>query len=286
MVAARAASLKKRKGKAPAKATLERRAREARKKAAGNVAVENVAAEDGEGKGFAAEVGVKDWSQQKSARQARTSGSVKKMDPSLEDLAARAEVVQTREPWENALALMRQRTGGWVHARVVSGRMLILLAQRFRVRGGEVQVLEGDEPVVPDGGGPGVLDGSELGAWVKTAELAWGYDEKEKEDAEEEEEEEEGSTRKRRRLRQKGRGEAAVRGRVELVELKEDDEGWRVQLVEGGAGGGAAVLVRGGGLWKEHRPIIMGSLGEHLLSIELCTTAYTVAHTQYTFFIH
>ena len=205
LVAARAASLKKRKGKAPAKATLERRAREARKKAAGNVAVENVAAEDGERKGFAAEVGVKDWSQQKSARQARTSGSVKKMDPSLEDLAARAEVVQTREPWENALALMRQRTGGWVHARVVSGRMLILLAQRFRVRGGEVQVLEGDEPVVPDGGGPGVLDGSELGAWVKTAELAWGYDEKEKEDAEEEEEEEEGSTRKRRRLRQKGR---------------------------------------------------------------------------------
>ena len=164
--------------------------------------------------------------QQKCARQAQLNGSVKKVDPSPEDLAARAEVVQTREPWENALALMRQRTGGWVHARVVSGRMLILLAQRFRVRGGEVQVLEGDEPVVPDGGGPGVLDGSELGvagAWVKTAELAWGYDEKEKEDAEEEEEEE-GSTRKRRRLRQKGRGEAAVRGRVEL---KEDDEGWR-----------------------------------------------------------
>ena len=48
--AGRAAWAKKRKRKAPAKATLERRARrEARKKAA-----ENVAAEDGKGKGSAA----------------------------------------------------------------------------------------------------------------------------------------------------------------------------------------------------------------------------------------
>ena len=88
---------KKRKRKAPAKATLERRAREARKKAAENVvaedgrgkgsaearkkAAENVAAEDGKGKGSAAcasveaEVEVKDWSEQKRARQSRNNGS-------------------------------------------------------------------------------------------------------------------------------------------------------------------------------------------------------------------
>ena len=48
LVAGRAAWAEKRKRKAPAKATLERRAREARKKAA-----ENVAAEDFEGKGSA-----------------------------------------------------------------------------------------------------------------------------------------------------------------------------------------------------------------------------------------
>ena len=44
--------------------------------------------------------------------------------------------------------------------------------------------------------------------------------------------------------------------------------GWEVQLVEGGsAGAGEEVCVRRG-LWKQHRPIIMGSMGESLLSIE------------------
>ena len=88
-------------GRAPAKATLERRAREARKKAAEktSAAAAAAAAEEmdasgsavGKGKGEAsaasaasveAEVEVKDWSQQKRARQAQLGGSVKKVNPS------------------------------------------------------------------------------------------------------------------------------------------------------------------------------------------------------------
>ena len=139
--AGRAAWAKKRKRKAPAKATLERRARrEARKKAAENVAAEdgrgkgsaearkkaaeNVAAEDGKGKGSAAwmascasveaEVEVKDWSQQKRARQAQLGGSVKRVNPSPCDLEARADAVCDREAWENAMEIMRYRKSGWV----------------------------------------------------------------------------------------------------------------------------------------------------------------------------
>ena len=49
--------------------------------------------------------------------------------------------------------------------------------------------------------------------------------------------------------------------------------GWEVQLVEGGsAGAGEEVCVRRG-LWKQHRPIIMGSMGDNLLSIEPGTLA-------------
>ena len=40
-----------------------------------------------------AEVEVKDWSQQKRANQARTDGSIKKVNPSPCDVEARAEVV-------------------------------------------------------------------------------------------------------------------------------------------------------------------------------------------------
>ena len=48
------------------------------------------AVEDGS---IEAEVEVKDWSQQKRANQARTDGSIKKVNPSPCDLEARAEVV-------------------------------------------------------------------------------------------------------------------------------------------------------------------------------------------------
>ena len=59
------------------------------------------------------------WSQQKRANQARTDGSIKKVNPSPCDLEARAEVVQAREPWENAMEIMRERKCGWVHSRIV-----------------------------------------------------------------------------------------------------------------------------------------------------------------------
>ena len=81
------------------------------------------------------------WSQQKRANQARTDGSIKKVNPSPCDVEARAEVVQAREPWENAMEIMRERKCGWVHSRIVSGRMVILLAQKFRVQAGVVEVL-------------------------------------------------------------------------------------------------------------------------------------------------
>jgi hypothetical protein len=48
------------------------------------------AVEEGE-----AEVEVKDWSQQKSARQAQLNGSVKEVDPSPDDLAARLTASQS-----------------------------------------------------------------------------------------------------------------------------------------------------------------------------------------------
>ena len=50
--------------------------------------------------------------------------------------------------------------------------------------------------------------------------------------------------------------------------MKEGDKGWQVHLVEGGAAGGGKAVSVERGLWEEHRPIIMGSMGENLLSIE------------------
>ena len=163
------------------------------------------------------EVEVKDWSQQKRANQARTDGSIKKVNPSPCDVEARAEVVQAREPWENAMEIMRERKCGWVHSRIVSGRMVILLAQKFRVQAGVVEVLV-------HGASEAEKDEAEAeGVWVA----------------------------------------APVEG-----DLKERDTGWLVQLVEGGSAGGGKDVPVVCGLWKQHRPIIMGSMGESLLSIE------------------
>ena len=52
----------------------------------------------------------------------------------------------------------------------------------------------------------------------------------------------------------KGEGKAAG------VKLKEGDKGWQVHLVEGGAAGGGKDVSVVCGLWKQHRPIIMGSM--------------------------
>ena len=73
----------------------------ARKKAA-----ENVAAEDGKGE---AEVEEKDWSQQRRANQARTDGSVKKVNPSPCDLEARAEAACERRQRTAQLRARRSR---------------------------------------------------------------------------------------------------------------------------------------------------------------------------------
>ena len=173
----------------------------------------------------------------------------------LADLEARAEVVQAREPWENAMEIMRERKCGWVHSRIVSGKMVILLAQKFRVQAGVVEVLV-------HGASEAEKDEAEAeGVWVA----------------------------------------APVEG-----DLKERDTGWLVQLVEGGSAGGGKDVPVVCGLWKQHRPIIMGSMGESLLSIEpaalagahgrypermacsrpkLCTTAYTVDHVLHVYIL-
>ena len=112
MVAGRAAWAKKRKRKAPAKATLERRAREARKKAA----------ENGKSKGNEKSSGGGGASNELAAaglRAIQDPDHVKVHKAGLADLEARAEVVQAREPWENAMEIMRERKCGWVHSRIV-----------------------------------------------------------------------------------------------------------------------------------------------------------------------
>ena len=177
-----------------------------------------------------AEVEVKDWSQQKRARQAQLGGSVKKVNPSPCDLEACAGAVCDREPWENAMDIMRERRCGWVHSRIVSGRMVILLAQKFRVQAGVVEVL------------------------VRRVKAEASEAEKDKAEAE-------------------GVWVAAPRGGDEEEELQEGDKGWQVQLVEGGAAGGGKAVSVERGLWEEHRPIIMGSMGDNLLSIEPGTLA-------------
>ena len=39
------------------------------------------------------------------------------------------------------MEIMRGRKSGWVHARIFSGKMVILFAQKFRVEAGVVEVL-------------------------------------------------------------------------------------------------------------------------------------------------
>ena len=70
------------------------------------------------------------------------SSQQRRVDQALPcDLEARADAVCDREAWENAMEIMRERKCGWVHSRIVSGKMVILLAQKFRVEAGVVEVL-------------------------------------------------------------------------------------------------------------------------------------------------
>ena len=165
-------------------------------------------------------------------------------------MAARAEVVQSRELWENAMEIVRDSKSEWVHARIVSGKMLILLAQKFRVEAGVVEVLVHHDEA--EAGEAENDEAEELGAWVAAPVAARGDDKSE----EEEEGKKKKSSKKRAWLRQKGKGKT--------VKLEEGDKGWQVQLIEGGATGGGKDVFVVRGLWKQHCPIIMGSMGESL----------------------
>ena len=109
-----AAAKKRRKGKGRKVSKAEK----ARVMAAAAVEEDNSSAAtvgEGKRKGKAGQP----WSQQRRANQARTDGSVKKVNPSPCDLEARAEAVCDREAWENAMEIMRERKCGWVHSRIV-----------------------------------------------------------------------------------------------------------------------------------------------------------------------
>ena len=178
----------------------------------------------------------------KRANKARTDGSVKKVNPSPCDLEARAEAAQPREAWENAMDLMRKRGTGWVHSRVVEGKMVVLLAQQFKKEGGKILLARRLKRAVACGGdeaagcGYVVEYGDEAEGVVDDAEL------------------------------------------LEEDKVDDGDEGWLVQVVGGGsAGDGAKKVPVKKKVWWQHRPIIMGSVGKRLLSIKPADLAGALA---------
>ena len=64
----------------------------------------------------------------KRGREMQLAGRVADNAPTRADRKMVVEAVQPREAWENAMDLMRQRESGWVHARLVDGKMVGLLA--------------------------------------------------------------------------------------------------------------------------------------------------------------
>ena len=174
--AGRAAALKKRKQKKPSKATLERRARAAKKKKAGaeaereksaeksaeeaaaeeasaeEAAAEEAAAEEAAAEEAAAEKAERARANGQRAREMRTAGRVADNAPTRADRKMVVEAVQPREAWENAMDLMRQRESGWVHARLVDGKMVVLLAQQFKKEGGKILLARRLKKTVACGG--------------------------------------------------------------------------------------------------------------------------------------
>ena len=125
LAAMRAASSKKRKQKKPSKATLERRARAAKKKKAGAEAEREKSAEEAAAEEAAAEKAERARANGKRGREMQLAGRVADNAPTRADRKMVAEAVQPREAWENAMDLMRTRGTGWVHARVVDGKMVV-----------------------------------------------------------------------------------------------------------------------------------------------------------------
>ena len=207
--AASAAAAKKRKKKAQSKATLERRARAAKKKKAGAEAErENSAeksAEEAAAEEAAAEKAERARANGKRGREMRTAGRVTDNAPTRADRKMVVEAAQPREAWENAMDLMRKRGTGWVHSRVVEGKMVVLLAQQFKKEGGKILLARRLKKAVACGGdeaagcGYVVEYGDEAEGVVDDAEL------------------------------------------LEEDKVDDGDEGWLVQVVGGGsAGDGAA----------------------------------------------
>merc|ERR1711965_103150 len=138
--------------------------------------------------------------------------------------------------------LMRKRGTGWVHSRVVEGKMVVLLAQQFKKEGGKILLARRLKKAVACGGdeaagcGYVVEYGDEAEGVVDDAEL------------------------------------------LEEDKVDDGDEGWLVQVVGGGsAGDGAKKVPVKKKVWWQHRPIIMGSVGKRLLSIKPADLAGALA---------
>ena len=70
------------------------------------------------------------------------AGRVADKAPTRDDRKMIADAVHPREAWENAMDIMRERESGWVHARVVSGKIIVLLAQKEGTKGGRCSSLK------------------------------------------------------------------------------------------------------------------------------------------------
>ena len=103
--------------------------------------------------------------------------------------------------------LMRERESGWVHARVVDGKMVVLLAQQFKKKGGKILLARRLKKAVACGGD----EAAGCGYVVEYGDEAEG-----------------------------------VVGDEELLEedkVEKGDEGWLVQVVGGGSAGDGAKKV-------------------------------------------
>ena len=143
----------------------------------------------------------------KRGREMQTAGRVADNAPTREDRKMVVEAAQPREAWENAMDIMRQRESGWVHARLVDGKMVVLLAQQFKKEGGKILLARRLKKAVACGGdeaagcGYVVEYGDEAEGVVDDAEL------------------------------------------LEEDKVDDGDEGWLVQVVGGGSAGDGAKKV-------------------------------------------
>ena len=119
-----------------------------------------------------------------------------------------------------------------MHARLVDGKMVVLLAQQFQKKGGKILLARRLKKEVECGGGD---EAAGCGYVVEYGDEAEGV----VDDA----------------------------NLLDEYKVEEGDEGWLVQVVAGGsAGDGAKKVPVTKKAWWQHRPITMGSVGKRLLS--------------------